>query len=294
MKRVLQLLIVGSLLALAPAMARAGWIVDWSTVAVNQKGERMAAQQATQSITGNQVRMQQPEVTTIIDYTKDRYTLINPAKRYFWSGTIDDYVRDMSSQRKNALTERVNRMPIPKRKRDKLVDQEGAESEKKPTPEPTRLPVSLAETGAAEKIAGYETEKYDVKVDGELFQEIWIAPALDLSADLDAARYLAQQQKTGSSMLGKSAKQYSALYNDPQYSALLAKGFVVKTVTHHMAGSFERVVTSVKQVDVPASDFAVPEDYRKVRLADLFDPPPTPAPHVATDPRPSAKTRPKP
>jgi len=278
MSRAVRVLTLLPLLALAPALAQAGWIIDWSTTAVNQKGERMAAQRATQTIAGNRVRMQQPEVTTIADYAQDRFTLINPSKQYFWSGSIDEYVSDMSAQRQNAMRDRTSKLPIPQKKKDEVAAKKAADGGKPPTIDLAKLPpVSLSSTGQTEKIAGYDTEKYEAKVDGELFQEIWIAPALDLSSDLDAVRFLAQQQKTGAAMLGKSSKQYNALYNNEQYRALLAKGFVLKTITHHLAGSFERAATSVKQADVPASEFVVPENYRKVRLTDLFDPPPTPA-----------------
>jgi hypothetical protein len=51
---------------------------------------------------------------------------------------------------------------------------------------------------------------------------------------------------------------------------LLEKGFVLRSITHHIAGGFERKAVELKQVEIPESDFAVPDDYRKVRLSDVF------------------------
>lgn len=271
-----------------PAAVQAGWVIDWDTAAVTGAGERVASQRATQSIAGNRVRMQQPETITVIDYGKDRFTLINPAKSYFWTGSIDDYVRDMAAHRKDAMRERVSAMGMAESVKRKRGERD--ESASRPSSTPRRFdkadlpPVSLTNTGERETIAGYETEKYGVMVDGELFQELWLAPGLTFGADLDTAKYLAQQEKTGASMMGKSAKQHNAMYHDPQYRALIEKGFVLKSIVHHLSGRFERVAASVKQEDLPASTFEVPDGYRRVRLSDMFDPPPTPAPRPFAPP----------
>jgi len=288
MLRVIRMLSLCCLAALVPATAGAGWVIDWSTTAVNQNGERMAVQRATQAIAGNRVRMQQPEVITVIDYGRDQYTLMNVKKQYFWSGSIDDYLREMGQHRQTAMRERVAAMGMAEKMSKKNAEKNAgnrATDQKTKTIGPGDLPpVSITSAGTQEKIAGYDAEKYDVKVDGELFQELWLAHGLDLSADLDAARYQAIQEKTGSAMMGKSSKQYNALYRDPQYRALVAKAFVLKSVTHHLAGGYERIATAVRQEDVPASTFEVPDSFRKVRLADLFDPPPTPAPRPTGNP----------
>ena len=50
----------------------------------------------------------------------------------------------------------------------------------------------------------------------------------------------------------------------------MEKGFVLRSITHHIAGGFERKATEVKQTEIPASEFEVPDSYRKVRLSDVF------------------------
>lgn len=256
-------------LALTPSLARAGWVIEWTTTASGQKGQAMPAQRATQSISANQIRMDQPEVVTIVDYDKDRLVMMNPVKEYFWSGTSSDYVREMTRNRDAAMRQRIGNLT------GKKGDKEAPAGD--PTPraiDPAKLPpVSITPSGVTEQIAGYDAQKYDVKVDGQLFEELWIAP-LDLSADVNYDRYLAQQLKNSAAMQGKSADTYAALYRDPEYRRLTEKATVLKSVTHHLAGTFERTATSVAKRDLPASTFTVPESYRKVRLADLLEPPP--------------------
>jgi hypothetical protein len=268
MPSTLRSLAVLATLALTPSLARAGWVVQWTTTATNQKGERLTSQQATQSIARNRVRMDQPEVVTIVDYGADRFTMMNPGKQYFWSGSSDDYRRDMTRARDAAMRQRIGQLAG-----QNTQDQPAGD----PTPraiDPAKLPpVSITPAGIREKVAGHETEKYDVRIDGQLFEELWIAP-IDMSADLDFDRFMAEQLKNSAVMQGKSADQYNALYRAPEYRRLVEKATILKNVTHHVAGSFARVATSVEQRDVPDTTFAVPESYRKVRLGDLLEPPP--------------------
>jgi hypothetical protein len=259
-------------LALSPTLAHAGWVIEWSTAATGPKGQTMPPQKATQSIANNQIRMDQPEVVTIVDYDKDRFIMMNPIREYFWSGSSTDYVREMTRSRDAAMRERIGNMVGKQQKQPA----EAAPTER--TIDPAKLPpVSITATGVKESIAGHEAEKYEVKVDGQLFEEMWVAP-LDLSADLNYDRYLAQQLKNSAAMMGKSADAYNALYRDPEYRRITEKGTILKNITHHLAGTFERTATSVQQREVPPSTFTVPDSYRKVRLSDLMEKPPAPAP----------------
>src|SRR5205814_9050450 len=111
------------------------------------------------------------------------------------------------------------------------------------------------------------------RADGELFQEVWVAPALNVSSDLNPSRYVAVQRTLGTAVAGKVGNEYSALYANDEYRKLLEKGFILKMVNHHGAGTFERIATSIRQADIPASVFDVPPSYRKVRLADVLPAP---------------------
>jgi hypothetical protein len=253
-------------LSMAPPAVHAGWVTTWTTTAVKQNGDRLDPQDSSMTISAGRVRLEQPEVVTVIDYKADRYTLMNPVKRYFWTGTIDEYQREMGRTRAVRMREQFAEL---KGKQAPLN-----EEYKVPPVDPAKLPpLSIGKTGLTEKIAGYDTEKYEIKADGELFQEIWVAPAMDVSGDLDPNRYFAVQRKMSAAMMGKSAGQYNALYLNDEYRKLIEKAFVLKSITHHLGGSFERSATAVSQAEVPATQFEVPDTYRKVRLADVLGQP---------------------
>ena len=229
-------------LSMVPAAAHAGWVTTWTNTAVKQNGDRMDPQNASMAISDGRVRLEQPEVVTVIDYNSNRYTLMNPVKHYFWTGTIDEYQREMGRAR--AIKMREQSAELGKKGKDLPKTDEY----KVPTIDPAKLPpLSISKTGLTEKIAGYDTEEYEIKADGVLFQEIWVAPTMDVSGDLDPSRYLAMQRKMSAAMMGKSAGQYNALYLNDEYRKLIEKAFVLKIVTHHIAGSYERSATSVSR-----------------------------------------------
>ena len=262
----------------APGIASAGWMSEWTNVAMKPNGDRADPQRSTMAISDGKVRLEQPDAVTLINYKTETFTLMNPAHQSFWSGTAEDYARHVSKSRGEAL-----------RKRLVEAGQKSAPevSDDVPKVDPAKLPpLSIVSTGISEKIAGYDTTKYEVKVDGDVFQELWVAP-LDISSDLDINRFINLQRKMSAGMAGRSANEYNALYYSDEYRKLLAKGFVLKMIIHHLGGGFERTATSMKQADVAASEFQVPDSYRKVQLADVLpapppaeQPPPQQRPHL--------------
>ena len=155
------------LLLLSPTLVEAGWLIEWTTAASNAKGVSMASDSATQSIAGNRVRLEQPHITTLIDYGQDRFTLINPSKQYFWSGSTDQYVQEMVAARAAGAQKKMGDL------KGAMAGARGAQTDKEPGPvaiDPATLPpVSVTATGTSETIAGYEAAKYEVRVGGDLY-----------------------------------------------------------------------------------------------------------------------------
>jgi hypothetical protein len=252
----------------APVAAHAGWTSTWTNTAIKQKGQRAEPQNTSMALSGGRVRLEQPEVITVIDYNSGRIIMMNPTKQHYWSGTVDEYVRDLTTARDEKVKMTYGQHnPVARSKQAK------ADTYKPPKVDPAKLPaVSVTKTGLTGKVAGYDTEKYDIYADGELFQEIWVAP-VDVSSDLNIDTYLALQRKMGAAKLGKSSGAYNALYLNEDYRKLLANATVLKVVTHHLGGGFERVATSMQQDEVPDSQFSVPAEYRRVRLFDVLNAP---------------------
>jgi hypothetical protein len=227
-------------LVVAPSAARAGWILQWKETAVRHTGDKLDPQTSTMSISKQKVRIAQPQTTSIIDYDKKTFTILNPNQSYFWSGTQEEYVNQMSKDRSAALHTRLGTQAKDMKFERKKVDPK------------TLPPITVAKTK------------------DELLLEVWLAEDIKVSSDLDPKRFLEYESRLTEAMLGNSAKPFAALYRSEEYGKLLERGYILKSVTHHRAGTYEREVTEIRSADVPATDFDVPENYRRVRLADVM------------------------
>ncbi len=248
-----------SLVALVamPPVAKAGWVIEWRSTPI-RKDIRQDSSNSTAYIDDNKSRMEQEHLTSIYDYDKSTFTILNPKAKYFWSGSVEDYVKLSAKRRHEATNKHLG-----------AASKAGAD----PLPELDleSLPeITVELSGEAREIAGHQTTKYLVKLDNEIFQEFWVAPDVDLTADLDPEKLVEFQKKSSRGMIGAAAKPYNALYRSPAYLDLLRKGYALETKTNHIAGSFEQRARSIRETTVDPARFAVPEGYRRVRLEDVF------------------------
>jgi hypothetical protein len=240
-----------------PAMAVGGWIAEWKNTPI-RNGERLDSELSTIQLSKNKARIEQPHIISVYDYKSGKMLLLNPKSRFFWSGKVEDYTSETRKNRNKALKGRLGKGGEDVEDDDFDIDIES-------------LPgITIERTDESKEIAGHNTHKYTVHANDELFQEIWLAEGLDVASDRNVDRYLAYQRESAKRMIGKSAGPYNALYRSPEYKGLLEKGFALQIVIHHIAGGFERQATSIRQADVPEAEFEVPDDYRRVRLGDVF------------------------
>lgn len=251
-------LVLLACLCAAPAAARAGWVAQWVNTAVKSNGDRLDPESSTMRIAKGKIKVEQPNTTTLIDYGKGTFTILNPQKQYFWTGSVDDYIEEMTRERNVALKRRMGKDTDPLKSDLSKVDS-------------AKLPkTAIEKTEETKEIAGHPTTKYIVRADGEVFQEIWVAAGLDVTRDIDLDKYLEYERKMSAFMLGKSGRIFTSLYRNEDYRKLLQGGFVLQSTTRHIAGGYEQVATDFKESDVAPAEFEVPDSYRRVRLADVL------------------------
>lgn len=251
-------LILLACLCVAPPAARAGWVAQWVNTAFKPNGDRLDPQPSTMRIAKGRIKVEQPHAVTVIDYGRGSFTILNPQKQYFWTGSVDEYIDEMTRERNVALKGRLGTDTDPLKSDLEKVDI-------------ASLPkLKVEKTEEAKTIAGHPTTKYVIRADDEVFQEIWVAPNLDVARDIDVDKYLEYERKMSAFMLGKSGRVFHSLYRNDDYRKLLRTGFVLQTITRHIAGGYEQVATDFKESEVPGVEFEVPESYRRVRLADVL------------------------
>lgn len=126
--------------------------------------------------------------------------------------------------------------------------------------------VRIEKAGAGGKIAGYETQKYNVYAGGELYEELWISSDKALLAELGDMEMIARFEQCAGGMMGGPAVE-----TDPAYLSLMRKGWVLRSVSHDM-GTEETVVDveRIEKKEIAGSAFEVPAGYEMVPFEEMF------------------------
>ena len=124
----------------------------------------------------------------------------------------------------------------------------------------------MKDLGPAERLLGYETRRHAVRVDGELIEELWVAPKVAVAAEVDPAAFAAAMGK----MLGEGMSAGQGYEESAAYQALRATGFPLRQVLHFVGEKSTLEVTAVAVQDFPAADFAVPKGFTRVGYAELL------------------------
>src|SRR5262245_36764085 len=103
MKRTTRAVALLTFLAALPHPARAGWVAQWVNTAFKTNGDRLDPQNATMHIAKGKVRLEQPNAISLIDYDRQTFTILNPQRQYFWTGSLDEYVKEMTKNRDAAF-----------------------------------------------------------------------------------------------------------------------------------------------------------------------------------------------
>ena len=128
------------------------------------------------------------------------------------------------------------------------------------------LVVQVKDMGAGERLQGYETRKHQVLVDGELLEELWLAPKLEVAREIDLAAFVAALQK----MLGGGAGLNQGYEENEEYRKLRGVGYPLRQVLYFVGEKSTLEVTSVTIQEFPESDFVVPKGFSKVGYVDLL------------------------
>jgi hypothetical protein len=126
--------------------------------------------------------------------------------------------------------------------------------------------VEIKDMGPAERLLGYETRRHRVFVDGELIEELWIAPKVDVAAEVEPAAFATAMRK----LLGDGMSVGQGYEESAAYRALRAAGYPLRQVLYFVGEKSTLEVSAVSVATFPASDFAVPKGFARVGYAELL------------------------
>lgn len=126
------------------------------------------------------------------------------------------------------------------------------------------LEVVVKDLGPGERILGHETRRHQVFVDGELLEELWIAPSVDVEREIDPVAFAAAMQR----MLGGGGED--GYEEAPAYRKLRAAGYPLRQVLHYVGEKSVLEVRSAEKSALPESDFTVPKGHAPTGYMELL------------------------
>ncbi len=202
---------------------------------------------------------EEEDITFMFNHSKDIIIMIDDANERYAKGSGDDYCNAMK-----AMRDEMNKQIPPEQAKmmQDMIEQQKA----KPTPK-----VSVTK-GSGERIAGYQTDKYSIHVDGELFEEKWMSTDPALKDILQIIRGIVEFTARTVSC---SVPDESFLKGSPEFSAeykkLEGSGVELKSVRYEFGDpDVDREVVSLEKEDIPSSEFEIPDGYSAINLKDLI------------------------
>lgn len=190
-------------------------------------------------------------LTVIVDVKNNEGWLIDSDSKRFAGGTFAELAAELKKVDVSLDNEAAPGDP---------VSRKAAAESGKP------LAVVVKELGAGEPLRGYETRHYQVLVAGELLEELWLAPKIQVASEVDLVAFGSAMQR----MLDGGAGLSQGYEESATYRNLRAAGYPLRQVLYFVGEKSTLEVTSVAIKEFPPTDFAVPKGFKKIGYAELL------------------------
>jgi hypothetical protein len=154
------------------------------------------------------------------------------------------------------------------------VDPEELEGAQAPTG-PERLPaVKVERTGETATVAGLQARKFRITLDGEPYEDHWIATDAALLRELSWERFTQLQDRFQACMTqgDRPGAEGGSLEETKEYRQLEREGFALKVVSYGGGdpdGEPKEQVQAVERRDIPDGEFGPPAGFKKATLAEM-------------------------
>ncbi|MDA8169293.1 MAG: DUF4412 domain-containing protein [Nitrospiraceae bacterium] len=193
------------------------------------------------------------EFIIIFNAAKGAITQIDPEKKLYSEGSLDEYC-DAVNSRIDAILK-----TLPGEQREKIEEAMSGGN----TPD-----VEVSEGGAGERIAGYDTEKYKVTVNGTVYEEVWIARDKALLKEINEFNSKWKRKFDACTSKAFALAGVPNIETSKKYQELQNSGWEMKTNIYR-GGQLLKTIQAEKleERDIPESEFSAPAGYKKVPVS---------------------------
>ncbi len=244
------LIVLAALVLIASSPARAGWIIhedglDGNTLVLY--------------IQKNKILNDSPSMSSLVDLDKGWIYMINKARKIYWGGPLEIFEQEMMAAIDKQIDEQMKDMPADQRKAMKERMKAGMAGSDNPLGE-----IEVIKTGESAQVAGHKCEQYAIKVRGEVSEEHWIAPSVEIAREIDLKKMSKQMAKL------KMGSGPGGLATAGPVLALWEKGYPLKKVYLMMGQKMVSQAVKVEQKSIPAKTFEVPSSFRKAEVMEVM------------------------
>lgn len=191
---------------------------------------------------------------SILDARKGNIIFIDSKRKVYAEDSIDDFctvvIAEMGKAKKN------------------MHGNEGKQKSGKDAPR-----VSVVQEGDGGVIAGYSTMKYRVLADEKLYEEVWLTADPVVMKDLESVfkTVMKKFEKCLSSLATATPTLPLAVEEAPEYRKMEQAGWQMRSKSYFGGGqAVTYEIIKLEKKDIPASEFAIPPDYRKVPVTEIL------------------------
>lgn len=227
---------------LLSATVEAGWVMQ------ERAGDRTL-------ISKGRLRSSTDGISWILDGPGNRIYFFDENDKTYATGTVEEYCGATAA----LVEETIKNLPAEQRQALEQMLKKGKEE--------ARHTVSVTAAGDGGVIAGQKTLRYKILVDGELYEEIWLATNGEVTSEFKPLKPLLRKFSACATTMGTEF----APENSPEYQQLMERGVEVKSIAY-TEGAPEPLTDVIKleKTDILESEFAIPRDFRKITFAEML------------------------
>ncbi len=203
------------------------------------------------------------DASFIYDTKNHQFSFLLAENNSFWTGNIKDFRTELGSAVKAILDEMIQ--GLPQNEQEMFSEMLGEMNQMYDSPAPeviSSIPIEILNTGTKENIAGYASVKYEVLVDGESVETLWLSSGLDVSDDLDSKKIAEMFNEITPTIEDEIYYEFTNEYLD-----LWDKGFRMKSIDDE-GESIE--VIKVTEREISQDELKIPEGYTRISPAELM------------------------
>ena len=215
---------------------------------------------------------QEGQFSAIFNLETGEMMQVDNRSRTYTSAQAKDYFKffkEYALKMKNAMQQQLAELPPDQRAQaEEMMKKQGIEL---PGSDPVPVKITLKETGDNDKIAGYQSVKYEVYRNGKLDEEIWTSKEVGFEEEIDMNKmtdYMSELRKIEESFGGAGSVSKEA---EQTYTEIFSSGFPMKTTDYPASGnSIVEEIVKVSKKEIDSSEFRAPAGYTKVPLEQML------------------------